>query len=101
MVHMQSPVKTTVLVACPPSKVHKQRVRLRRYEWSDSEGVYTRVDGGDDEWYIRNTVDGPQAYPHPEFECPINGCNRSAAYEHDNFQNMLRRAAEGDGVHFI
>lgn len=99
---MESVVKAqSVLVACPRGEAHKRLVRLRRYEWSVSEAVFMRVDGEDDKYQIRKAADGLQAYPHPEFKCPVAGCDRHAVYEHDNFQDMLRRAADSDGVIFI
>lgn len=96
---MQSTVKSSVLVACPSSAAHKQLVRLRRYERSDTEGVFVRIDGQDDDWFIRMQEDGPEQYPRPSFECPK--CKKPAVYEHDNFQDLLRRASLGDGVVFI
>lgn len=97
---MESAVKyQSVLVACPGGKAHKRVVRLRRYEWSDTEGAFVRVDGQDDEWFLRKSENGVEQYPRPSFECPK--CKKPAFYEHDNFQAMLQRAAMGDGVIFI
>lgn len=96
---MQGAVNTSVLVACPSGTAHKGLVRLRRYEWSDDDGVFVRVDGRDDEFFPRRTADGLETYPRPEFRCPK--CRKPAVYEHDNFQEMLRRAAAADGVVFI
>lgn len=97
---MQSTVNTPVLVACPSGTAHKGLVRLRRYEWSDVEGAFVRVDGHGDEYFLRgNTADSLESYPRPEFLCPK--CKKATVYEHDNFQNMLRRAAAADGVIFI
>jgi len=90
-----------VLVACPRGTAHKRLVRLRRYQWSDAEGVFIRVDGEGDAYYMRSTDAGVQLYPRPEFECPVAGCGRSAKYEHENFQEMLHRAAAADGVIYI
>ncbi|MFJ6550016.1 hypothetical protein [Microbacterium sp. NPDC091676] len=98
---MSQQTNPQVLVACPRGTAHKRLVRLRRYEWSDAEGVFIRVDGEADEFYLRTTNDGVQVYPHPAFECPVAGCGRSAKYEHENFQEMLHRAAATDGVIFI
>jgi len=98
---MKSAVSGTVLVACPPSGEHKLRVRLRRYEWSAAEDVYVRLDGLADEVYLRKTGDGLQSYPRPKFKCPVAGCGRSAVYKHENFQTLLQRAAEADGVLYI
>ena len=98
--YMKSAVKSRdVLVACPGGKVHKRLVRLRRYEWSDTEGAFLRVDGQDDQWFLRKSEDGVEQYPRPSFECPK--CEKSAFYVHDNFQAMLQRGAMGDGVIFI
>lgn len=98
---MQTTVNSQVLIACPKGAHHKRIVRLRRYEWSDAEGVYVRVDGQDEEGFVRVTADGLESYPRPTFKCPVAGCNRTATYEHDNFQKMLHRAAASDGVIFI
>jgi|GEM_PF-6810646 len=98
---MSFAVNTQVLVACPKGAAHKRLVRLRRYEWSDTEEVFVRVDSSDEESYMRKPEDDLEWYPRPEFECPVAGCGRSARYEHENFQAMLRRAAAVDGVVYI
>lgn len=97
--NMQSAVNTSVLVACPSGTAHKGLVRLRRYEWSVPEDAFVRADGRDDEFFLRRTADGLEAYPRPEFICPK--CKKPAVYEHDNFQKELHRAAAADGVIFI
>jgi len=100
-VSVNQQINRQVLVACPKGAAHKRLVRLRRYEWSDAEGAFVRVDGEGEQFYMRTTDDGVQLYPHPEFECPVAGCKRSAKYEHDNFQRELHRAAAADGVIYI
>lgn len=74
-------------------------MRLRRYEWSNAEDAFVRVDGRDDEYFLRSTGEGLEAYPRPKFLCPK--CGKPAVYEHDNFQKELHRAAAADGVLFI
>lgn len=96
---MHGVVNISVLVACASGPAHKGLVRLRRYELSDDDGVFVRVDGRDDEYFLRSAANGPESYPRPEFRCPK--CRKPAVYEHDNFQEMLRRAAAADGVVFI
>lgn len=98
---MSEQVKTRVLVACPKGTAHKRLVRLRRYEWSDAEGAFVRVDSEGEESYIRKVGNGLEWYARPHFQCPIDGCLRSAECEHDKFQEMLRRAASTDGVILI
>lgn len=100
---MQSPVKQQVLVACPKGTAHKRLVRLRRYEWSDADDAFVRVDGEADEVFLRRSEEGVgvEMYARPEFKCPVAGCGRSAEYETENFQKMLHRAAAAEGVLFI
>lgn len=96
---MSGQVNSQVLVACQRGTAHKRLVRLRRYEWSGEEGAFVRVDGRGDEWFLRKNDDGLEQYPRPEFRCPT--CRQERVYEHDNFQDELRRAAAADGVIFI
>lgn len=72
-------------------------VRLARYEWSESEGIWERVDrhGSDDDWFLRLTPEGLEGYARPKFCCPK--CKQPRVYEHDNLQSDLQRAAIDDG----
>lgn len=89
-------------MACKGSKKKPHDLlRLRRYEWSASEGVWVRIDGSDDDWFLRNTADGLEAYPHPHFECPLPTCDQDRTYEHDTFQDRLQRASMDDGLLLI
>src|SRR5690606_4135856 len=80
IVHMVSPVKKSVLVACLSGDKHKGLMRLRRYEWSDADEAFVRADGRDDEFYLRRNGTGTEAYPRPEFKCPK--CKKPVVYEH-------------------
>lgn len=66
---LQAIVQPRVLVVCrrQAGETYGQ-LRLARYEWSASEGVWERIDrhGSDNDWHIRHTPDGLQAHP-PHF----------------------------------
>jgi hypothetical protein len=100
---MQAVVKSRVLVGCRGTKAnpHSRLVRLRHYDWSTTESVWVRADGGDDDWYIRDTPDGLEGYPHPRFMCPLASCPNDRVYEHDTFQDLVERASKADGLVLI
>jgi hypothetical protein len=103
IVPVSTKVKSLVLAACKGTEDMSHRlVRLRQYEWSASDGVWVRVDGEDDEWYIRTNADGAlESYPRPRFECPKSTCKKDRVYEHEAFQDTCERASMDDGLLLI
>lgn len=95
---MQSEVKPEVLVGCRGVGTKHSLVRFRRYRQSESDGIWVRMQG-DDEWFLRMTEEGLEAYPRPEFDCPK--CPHRRVFEHDAFQRELQQAASGDGLLLI
>lgn len=92
---MQSTVK--VLCRGTAKQAHSRR-EIARYEWSDEEGTWARVDHADSgkDWTGGRTAEGKiELRPRPVFQCP---CGNRPVYTHDQIQAKIERAAS-EGKH--